>query len=140
MRRIRMKKPICLFALLFFTVLLSYGQHRVNDIHEYDGWYKIQFEMDSENVFHYQITQCYPNGDEYELGKNELNQLPLSVKVFCMAISEEIPIDEMTLDENGIYMRITGFSFIVDFSKIPEDKLLESLGLEIVDRYRDREW
>jgi hypothetical protein len=136
-----MKKPLCLFALLLFAVLsLTYGQHRVNDIKDHNGWYKIQFETDSKNVFRYKITQCYPNGDEYELRENELNQLPLSMKVFCMAISEQFPTDEMTVDENDVYMRITGFSFIVDFSKTSEKRLLESFGPEMVDRYRDREW
>ncbi|GHV13265.1 hypothetical protein FACS189491_07980 [Spirochaetia bacterium] len=137
-----MKKTGC-FIIVFFLTAMSqlYCQHRVNDIKQYNGWYKIAIESDMYGNIHYTITQCYPNGDEYVLDSNERKQLPLFMKVFCMGISEMLngQMGGMTLDEDGIYMRVLGFIFMIDFSK-SDDELLESLGADMVDKYKDMSW
>ncbi|MDR1127718.1 MAG: hypothetical protein LBL20_00255 [Treponema sp.] len=137
-------KKIVYFVLVFSTmaVFQAYGQHRVNDIKQYQGWYKINVETGPGDNVLYNITQCYPNGDEYVLNSSERQQLPLYIKVFCIAISEEIlkeQMESMTFDEGGIFMRVIGFTFMMDFSKT-EDEILESLGKEMVNTYKNKNW
>ncbi|MDR1353327.1 MAG: hypothetical protein LBK05_08605 [Treponema sp.] len=137
-------KKIVYFVLVFSTmaVFQGYGQHRVNDIKQYQGWYKINVETGLNDDVHYNITQCYPNGDEYVLNSSERQQLPLHIKVFCIALSEEIlkkQMEDMTFDEGGIYMKVIGFTLMMDFSKT-DDEILESFGKEMVNTYKDRSW
>jgi hypothetical protein len=73
----------------------------------YNGWYKINVELDLADKVRFIVTQCYPNGEEYVLSNNERRQLPLYLKVFCIGISEEVLKDRlasMTFDEDGIRM------------------------------------
>jgi ribulose bisphosphate carboxylase small subunit len=138
-----MKKTGCfiiVFSLMAMTQL--YSQHRVNDIKQYKGWFKINIESDADDNIHYAITQCYPNGDEYVLNDNERKQLPLFMKVFCIGISEEVlkgQMESMTFNEDGIYMRVVGFTLMIDFSK-SDDEILESLGGEMVNKYKYKSW
>jgi hypothetical protein len=138
-----MKKGVCFLIVLFLmAVSQGYGQHSVNDIAQYSGWYKINIELDSSDTIHYNITQCYPNGDEYVLNSSESRQLPLYVKIFCISISEEVlkgQMESMTFNEDGIYMRLVGYTIMIDFSET-EDKILETLGEEIVNKYRYSDW
>jgi ribulose bisphosphate carboxylase small subunit len=138
-----MKKTIGFVALLFVLFISqAYGQHRVNDIRQYKGWFKINIELDSNDNIQYNIAQCYPNGDEYKLNSNERRQLPLFMKIFCIGISEEVlkgQMESMTFSQDGIYMRMMGFTFIIDFSK-SDDEILESLGQEMVNKYKYRNW
>jgi hypothetical protein len=124
------------------VILQIFGQHSVNDIKRYKGWYKINIGMDSDDNSIYTITQCYPNGDEYELNDYERRQLPLWVKVFCVGIFEEAlkgQMESMTFNEDGIYMRIMGFTLMIDSSK-SDDEILESLDQEMVNKYKYKNW
>ncbi|GHV52619.1 hypothetical protein AGMMS49579_10180 [Spirochaetia bacterium] len=132
------------FIILIFAMAVShtYGQHRVNDIREYGGWYKINYEMDINGSLHYAISQYYPNGDEYKISSDERKQLPLYMKIFCIALSEELLGPQMlgmTVKQDGYFMQVTGFSFIINFSQSDEE-ILESLGLEMIIKYQDRDW
>ena len=138
-----MKKTVA-FLIFLSTVMVSqvYGQHRVNDIKKYNGWYKISIEMVSDGKSRYNVTQCYPNGDEYKISDSERKQLPLWVKIFCIGMFDEVlkgQMEEMTFNEDGIFMRITGFILMIDSSKSDEE-ILESLGQEMVNKYKYRDW
>jgi hypothetical protein len=131
------------FVVVFFAMAAwqGHGQHKVNDIKQYKGWYKINVETDSNNELCFSITQCYPNGDEYVVSSNERQKLPLHLKIVCIGISEILKdqMEALTFNEDGIYMKITGFTFVVDFSMSEED-MLESLGEELVNRYKYSDW
>jgi hypothetical protein len=138
-----MKKTV-VFIIVLFTVMVSqaYGQHRVNDIKRFDGWYKINIELDLDDNSRYTVTQCYPNGDEYKLSDRERRQLPIWVKIFCIAIFDEIfreQIENLTFDEGGIFMKVMGFTLMIDSSKSDED-ILEMLGQEMVNEYKYVDW
>ena len=137
-------KKTAVFLIFLFTVMASqvYGQHKVNDIKMHNGWYKISVEMDSDGNSRYIVTQCYPNGDEYKLSDNERKQLPLWVKIFCIGMFDEIlkeQMEEMTFNENGIFMRLMGFTLMIDSSKSDEE-ILELLGQKMVNKYKYRNW
>ena len=138
-----MKRSICFaISLIVLFVSQAHGQHSVNDIKQYNGWFKINIEVDTNDYIQYNIVQCYPNGDEYRLNDNERRNLPLFMKVFCIALSEEVlkgQMESMTFNEDGIFMRVMGFTFIIDFSK-SDDEILESLGQEMVNKYKYRDW
>jgi len=136
-------KKAAVFLIFLFAVTASqvYGQHKVNDIKRYNGWYKMNVEMDSNGNGRFNITQCYPNGEEFKLSDNERRQLPLWVKVFCMAIFDELKgqMEELTFNENGIFMKFIGFTLTMDSSKSDEE-ILELLGQDKVNKYRNRNW
>jgi hypothetical protein len=117
-----------------------FAQHTVNDLKDGD-WYKLRFEMDS-NKINYFIVQCYPNGDEYVVTPAERSQLPLFMKVFCLALSDELlngMAQSLSFNEDGVFMQLTGFSFIISFDAT-EEELLETIGSQIVEQYKDKDW
>jgi hypothetical protein len=137
-------KKAAVFSFLLFLMTISqvYGQHRVNDVKAYNGWYKIEIESDLEGNSRYSITQCYPNRDEYKLSDSERRQLPLWIKVFCIGMYEEIlqgQAESMIFDDGGLRMQIQGFILRLDASRTDEE-VLESLGQEMVDTFKDRDW
>ena len=63
-----------------------------------------------------------------------------------MAMVEEgmkdgLDLESMTFDEDGFFVQMNSFSFtmVVKTSKT-EDEILESLGPEAVNKYRNRRW
>jgi hypothetical protein len=143
--RVRMKKII--FAVLIILCSISvYAQHTVNDVDQYGGWYKVIIEIFKNGKTSYAISQCYPSGEEFNVTGAEREKLPLVLKVLSMSLVEEyiieyFDIDELTLDEEGIFLEFTGISFTFNFNfSRPEDELLDELGPEMVNRYRNRRW
>jgi hypothetical protein len=140
---IKMKKTaVVVLFLLSIKATQLYGQHRVNDLKEQNGWYKISVESDANGNSRYTVTQCYPGGDEYRLSDSERRALPVWVKVFCIALFEEVlkgSIDAMSFNEDGIYMKIMGFTLMIDASKSDEE-LLASMGPETVNHYQYLDW
>jgi hypothetical protein len=134
-------KRIILFTFFSLIALQAYSQHTVNDIAKYNGWFKIQFETSNGQV-QYKISQCYPNGDLYEVPANQRRKLPLYIKVLCIGLVEEVFTEQlglMTFDEDGVFMQVTGFSFILKITK-SEAEILENFGQEMVDKYKNRDW
>lgn len=135
-------KRATIFCMMFFCALGVFAQHRVNDIAEYGGWFKVRFEQNTRGDMLYFITQCYPDGDEYEVNGPEREALPLHMKIFCIAMSEQVFKDQMAsmvMEEDGLYLQVTGFSFIVKFS-MTEEEVLDLFGQDMVDLYKDQEW
>jgi hypothetical protein len=90
----------------------------------------------------YEVTQCYPDGDEYRLSDSERRAVPLWVKVFCIALFEEVlkgSMDAMSFNEDGIYMKIMGFTLMIDASKSDEE-ILALLESEVIAAYKDINW
>jgi hypothetical protein len=136
------KTAAVVIFLLSIKVTPVYGQYRVNDIKNYNGWYKINVESDSNGNARYAVTQCYPNGDEYRLSDNERRDVPLWVKVFCLAMFEEVlmeEMDSMSFSADGIYMRMMGFTLMIDYSQSDEE-VLESFEPEVIAKYKNRNW
>jgi hypothetical protein len=136
------KKAVVFIGFAFLVVSQTYGQHEVNDVRKYNGWYKLNIEADAGGNSRYIITQCYPNGDEYVLSDAERKRLPLWIKVFCIGIYEEGlkgQMDQMTFSENGISMRIMGFTLMID-SERTDEEILEALGQTMVNRYKGSDW
>jgi hypothetical protein len=130
---------------MFFSIPL-FAQHTVNDIARYGGWYQARVEISQSGNIMYYITQCYPSGDEYEVIGTEREQLPLYLKILCMGMVEEgmkdsLNFDEMTFDEDGIFMQLTSFSFtfLFNFSENGAE-ILNKIGNETVNKYRYRRW
>ncbi|MDR0639622.1 MAG: hypothetical protein LBG27_12105 [Spirochaetaceae bacterium] len=138
-----MKKTAVVVIFLFsIKATCVYGQHRVNDIKNENGWYKISIESDANGHSRYTVTQCYPNGDEYLLSDNERKAAPLWVKVICIALFEEVlegTMDNLSFAAEGIYVRMMGFILMIDSSKSDEE-VLESFEPEQVAKYKDRDW
>lgn len=139
------KLPFCVLVFIFSSAL-SYAQHTVNDIKNYNGWYEVKFEILQSEKILYNITQCYPSGDRYEVIGNEREKLPLYLKVLVMGMVDEgmkdsFDFDEMTFDENGVFMRMTSFSFtfVFNISKT-EEEILNEIGADMVNKYRLRKW
>jgi len=138
-----MKKAVVF--LIFFSIFITsqvYGQHKVNDIKRLNGWYKINVEIVSDGNGRFNVTQCYPNGDEFKLNDDERKQLPLWVKIFCLAMYDEIlkaQMEELTFNENGILMKFIGFTLTIDSSK-SEEEILELFGQDMVNKYRNKNW
>jgi hypothetical protein len=135
-----MKKVAFFIACLFSTVTQIYGQHKVNDIKDYNGWYKITIEIGSHDNAQYTVMQCYPNGDEYTLNDDERRQAPLYVKVFCIGMFEQLLKGQAEIfDRGGIQMKLNGVTLIVNFIRSDEE-ILSELGEDVVDKYRYEEW
>jgi hypothetical protein len=137
-----MKKTVVFSVFLFSLAWSLHGQHQVNDIRAHNGWYKIAVEKGFDGNSLYTITQCYPNGDEYELSDHERRQLPLWVKVFCISLYEETlkgTLGVIDLDEDGIYMEMLGFILMLDASRSDEE-MLGSLDKEMVSTYKNKNW
>jgi hypothetical protein len=123
-----------------------YAQHTVNDIAQYNGWFQVEVRiMQSGNIF-YDITQCYPGGEEYEVRDSEKEKLPLYLKIVCLGMIDEgmkdaFNFDEMSFSEDGYLMQLTAFSFtfIFDFTKT-ENEILSEFGDEMISKYRYRKW
>jgi len=131
------------FCVLFSILSLSlFAQHKRNDLAKYDEWYKLRFELAADNNIRYVISHCFSSGEEYEISESEHHLLPLYMKIFCLALVDEFMppmLNSMTYEENGALIKITGFSFIIAFNQT-EEELLEALGEDMVERYKDRDW
>jgi hypothetical protein len=133
--------------MMFVFPATGYAQHTVNDIAKYGGWYKVKFEIFQSGNVVYSISQCYPDGDEYDVVGDEKEQLPLYLKVLSMAMLEATGIqnsfdfDDMKFEDEGYFMQLTAFSFtfMFDFSKF-EAEILEEMGDEILNEYKNRKW
>jgi hypothetical protein len=140
------KITYCLFAMTFVFSAALYAQHTVNDIQQYKGWFKVRIEIENTGNIVYFISQCYPSGEEFNVVGADKEKLPLSLKVFCMAMMEEglansFDFDDMIVDEDGLFMQLTSFSFTLIFNFThPESEILDALGPGMVNRYRDRKW
>jgi hypothetical protein len=67
--------------------------------------------------------------------------LPGVYESFCLVLVDKFMLsmlDSLTFNEDGIFMQFIGFSFIIAFSK-SEEELLESLGDDIADYYKDKD-
>jgi hypothetical protein len=140
------KKHLVIVFLCALPVFHTYAQHSVSDVGKYNGWYQLRIDLERSGGIAYHVTQCYPGGEVYEVTGAEKDKLPLSLKVLCMAMVEEgmkggLDLESMTFEEDGFFLQMNAFSFtmVVKISKT-EDEILESLGAEAVNKYRNRRW
>jgi len=142
-------KKVFLIVFIFTFVLTSLfsQQHRVNDIMEYNGWYKIKFDISQSKNVKYYITQCYPSGEEYEVTGNEREKLPLYIKILIMGIIDVGMLDrfdfnKMSFDEFSFSLFLSSFSYTFVLNNLKsEAEIIEDLGgCEIVNKYKDKKW
>ena len=139
-------KKLFLFILIVFCSIALHAQHSVNDIQQYGGWYKVTIDITNAGRTSYAISQCYPSGEIFDVIGTEREKLPLVLKVLCMALVEEyilgnLDFEDLSFDEDGIYLEVTNFAITFNFSlSKPEQELLDELGPEIIDEYRNRKW
>ena len=139
-------KKIIFTALIIFCSISAYAQHRVNDVDQYGGWYKITIEISKNGGNTYAISQCYPSGEIFDVIGSEKEKLPLILKILCLAFIEEyiggiLDINELNFDDDGLYFEMTNvsFSFVINFSR-PEAELLGEIDPELLDEFRNRRW
>jgi hypothetical protein len=141
-----MKKAF-FFMLIVLCSFSAFAQHRVNDIKQYGGWYKVTMEITSTGKTSYFITQCYPSGEEHAVTGADREKLPLYMKVLCMGLVDEVISDsfggitDMTFESDGMFLEVTTLSFTFTFKTTNSDEeMLVKFGEETVEQYRNRSW
>jgi len=139
-------KKLFFVILIAFCSLSLYSQHRVGDVDHHGGWYKVVIDISNKGGTAYTISQCYPSGAIFDVIGTEREKLPLILKIFCMALVEEyiadaFDMEDLSFDEEGIFLEITNFSLSFNFKfSRSEAELLDELGPDIVNEYRNRRW
>jgi len=141
-----MRSRLLLIVLMFFLFSAGlYSQHTVGDVRQYGGWYNVRFEFRSNDNVSVYVTQVYPSGIEFEVIGDEREGLPLYLKIICLGLIDEFygffSFDEMTFEEDGFFMKLANFSlsFIFDFT-MDEKDVLQDLGDDMINRFRDARW
>ena len=141
-----MKKEylVLVFLLVFLTFSLS-AEYTVGDVRQHGGWYSIIFEINPQGNDRLHVTQCYPSGDELAIIGDEREGLPLYLKVLCLGILEQsrgnFNFNQLTFEEEGLFFQLASFSLTFTLRiTMSEEELLASLGVPMVNRYRDMRW
>jgi len=132
------KKAAFVIILSLNFSLALYAQHTVGDVRQYGGWYSVRFEVSLMGNISILVTQHYPSGEELEVAGDAREQLPLYLKVLSLSIIEEMGIlpnffgitpEDTIVDEDGIFMQLTDFSFsftfIFNFTRTEEEILYD---------------